>query len=147
MEMPACSLPKPRSSMGEAAGSALGQTTGESARGATQMCTHTLGQTQPPPTPWYQAPASWAPESICSALWDAIAPKPSFSSPSPSRSPATGLQIAHGDIPNIHLEAKSNKGGIKRTCTIQEASTAAHREQYINTDCSSEDLEIKKSPN
>lgn len=86
-----------------------------------------LGQTQPPPTPWSRAPASWALESICSAPWGALAPKPSFSSPSPSSSPATGLQIAHGDIPNIHLAAKSNEGGIKRACTIREASTAAHK--------------------
>lgn len=50
----------------------------------------------------------------------------------------------HGDISNIHLEAESNKGGIKRICTTQEASTAAHNDQNINTDCSSGDLEMKK---
>lgn len=55
-----------------------------------------------------------------------------------------GLQTAHGDTLNIHPEATSNRGDIVRTCTVQEASTAAHREQDINTDCSSEDLEIKK---
>lgn len=103
--------------------------------------THTLGQTQPPPTPQYWAPASWAPGNTLGRSRSQTL----FSSPSLPHSPAMGLQIAHGDMPNIHLEAKSNKGGIKRTCTIQEASTAAQREQYINRDCSSEDLEIKKT--
>lgn len=107
----------------------------------------TLGQTQPPPTPCYRAHASWALESNSSAPWDDLTPKLSSSSPFPSYSPATGLQTAHGDTPNIHPEATSNRGGIKRTCTIQEASTAAHREQDVNTDCSSEDLEIKKKNN
>lgn len=106
----------------------------------------TLGQTQPASPPWYRALAPRSLESICSAPWGALTPKnPLFSST--SHSPATGLQIAHGDISNIHPGAKSNKGGIKRTCTIQEVSTAARREQCINIDCSPEDLEIFRSPN
>lgn len=108
------------------------------------MVPHTLGQSHKPPTPCCQALTSWALENISWAPWDDLAPKFSSSSPSPSHSPAMRLQAAHGDTAKIHPEATSNRGGKKRTCTIQEASTAAHREQDINTDCSSEDLEIKK---
>lgn len=124
-------LPKPTSSVGDTAGSALCQAAGNGAN-----------KQLPPPTPCYRALASWAGESISSAPQDDLTPQFSSSSASPSHSPAIGLQIAHGDTPNIHPEATSNRGGQKRTCTIQEASTAAHREQNINTDCSSEDLDI-----
>lgn len=104
----------------------------------------TLGQTRPPPTPCYRARASWALESDSSAPRDDLAPKFSSSSPCPSHSPATGLQTAHGDTPNIHPEATSNRGSIKRTCTIQEVSTAAHSEQDINTDHSLKTWKRKK---
>lgn len=129
-------LPKPRSSTGDAVGSALCQATGNGA-------THSW----PNPATINSLVSGthfWALESISSAPWDDLTPKFSSSSPSHSHSPAIGLQKAHGDTSNIHPEATSNRGSIKRTCTIQEASTAAHKEQDINTDCSSEDLEIKK---
>lgn len=85
-------------------GSALCQATGNGAS------THLPTQ---PPTPCYRALASWALESTSSAPQDDLTPKFSSSSPSPSHSPAMGLQTAHGDTPNIHPEATSNRGGKK----------------------------------
>lgn len=72
--------------------------------------------------------------------------KPSSLSSASPHSPATWLQTlgsTYGNISTTHLQTKRDTGSIKRTCTTQEASAAAHQEKYINIDCSSEDSETK----